>query len=498
LANARPSSPVDPRLLLALIGAVALVYAAVSALSTGTGAIHEDMAEAYVWGSHFELGYYKHPPLWAWMAGGWFEVFPRTAWSFALLCAANVVAGLWGAWMLIGRFAHGDRRLAALVLLLVTPFYGFQAYVFNANAIFISLWPWTAYAFVRAMDERRVAPSLIFGAMAAACMLSKYYALVLLLALAPAAIAHPKAKAYFTSLSPWISVAAGALLVAPHAWWLAQSGFLPFHYFGDESGHDAGFSVATAAKLFAGDIALLGGAIAMVLIAARRRLAATPARLKTRLADPRFRVMAILAILPFLLTLVFGLVFRLKLSTNWTIAVFPLAPLLLIDVFDPPDDRRLALWAASLGVLLAAAALVAAPFAPALSTASKAVQPRREAVAAAVAFWRAQTPAPLLVVGGDETYGDAAGFYAPGRPAVFIRFDPAISPWVDVANLPRIGLLALCPANDARCLAGAWRYRTPQTRWTRLVLPSHEKARAATAAGYAFIVAATPPGPPGQ
>src|SRR5580700_1129764 len=113
---------IDARLLALLIVGLALAYAGISALSTGSGAIHEDMAEAYVWGSHFELGYYKHPPLWAWMAGGWFEVFPRTAWSFALLCAANVVAGLWGAWMLIGRFAHGDRRLAALVLLLVTPF----------------------------------------------------------------------------------------------------------------------------------------------------------------------------------------------------------------------------------------------------------------------------------------------------------------------------------------------------------------------------------------
>ena len=39
--------------------------------------IHHDMTEAWSWGKEFQLGYYKHPPLYAWIAGLWFHVFPR-------------------------------------------------------------------------------------------------------------------------------------------------------------------------------------------------------------------------------------------------------------------------------------------------------------------------------------------------------------------------------------------------------------------------------------
>jgi 4-amino-4-deoxy-L-arabinose transferase-like glycosyltransferase len=484
------ATAIDPRLLALLIVGLALAYAGVSTLSTGGGAIHEDMAEAYVWGSHFEWGYYKHPPLWAWVAGGWFEFMPRTALSFALLCAVNVAIGLLGAWMLIGRFADGWTRLAAFLLLLLTPFYGLNAFVFNANSIFISLWPWTAWAFVRAMDERGFRTALAFGLLAGLDMLAKYYAIVLLAACVLAAFAHPKARAYFTSPWTYLSVAVAALVFAPHVVWLVQTGFLPFHYFGGESGHDVGYSVGTAARLFAGDIALMGAAIALVLIAAWPSLRALPRRLRERMADPRFRFLAVLAFAPLLLTLIFGLIFRLKLSTNWTSAVFPLAPLILIDVADPTDRKRLATAAGVLAVLAAGVALAIAPLASGFSHEAKDEEPRRDVVSAAVKLWRARTDAPLSVVGGDETYGDAAGFYAPGKPSVFIRFEPRISPWIDVNALPRTGLAAICPADDRACLAGAWRYSGASTTWARLDFPGHGGKAASR---YRFIVAVTPP-----
>ncbi len=489
------ATAIDVRLLAALIVGLALAYAGISTLSTGAGAIHEDMAEAYVWGSHFEWGYYKHPPLWAWIAGGWFQVMPRTALSFALLCAANVAVGLWGAWMLIGRFAEGWTRLAAFLLLLLTPFYGLNAFVFNANSIFISLWPWTAWAFVRAMDERTFRTALMFGLLAGLDMMAKYYAVVLLGACGLAALTHPKAKAYFTSPSPYLSIAVAGLVFAPHVVWLFQTGFLPLHYFGGESGHGLGYSLGTAVRLLTGDIALMGVVITLVLIAAGTSLGRLPPRLRARMADPRFRVLLILGLAPLLMTLIFGLVFRLKLSTNWTIAVFPLVPLILIDLADPPNRRRLAVNAGALAVLAAGAGLMIAPLAHGLSRESKDREPRRDIVAAAVQLWRDHTQAPLLVVGGDETYGDAAGFSTSGKTSAFIRFDPRISPWVlDVG----------APAADRSSWPFArWnRRRLPRRRLAllqrkhrharRLDLPGHAP-NASSTARYGFIVAVTPP-----
>ena len=492
--TASPSTPIDQRLLFGLIVALALAYAAISVLSTGAGAIHEDMVEAYVWGGHFELGYYKHPPLWAWIAGGWFRLLPRTAWAFALLCAINVATGLWGAWLVIGRFAEGEKRLAAFLLLLITPFYAFPAFVFNANAIFISLWPWTAYAFVRAIDERKLTWAVAFGLLAGADMLSKYYAVVLLGSCFLAALAHPKAKAYFTSPSPYLSVLVGAIVFAPHVWWLIQTGFLPFSYFHGETGHGLGYSAGTAVKLVAGDLAFLAVVIILVLVSARAGLRRIRTGTTAIATDPRLRLVAVLTIAPLALTVIFGLVFRLKLSTNWTIAIFPLAPLLVVEVADPPRLGRLARIAFGLGLLLAVAGLAAAPFVPALSHAAKDIQPRREVARAADALWAARSAAPMPVVGGDDTYAEATAFYSTSRPAIFIHFDPRLSPWIDVGDLTRSGLVAVCPATDLDCVAGAVRYSTPLTVWSRLTL-AHDVGRRA-GPPQAFIIGVTPPSPP--
>jgi hypothetical protein len=80
------------------------------------------MAEAYVWGREFQLGYFQHPPFWAWIAGLWFEVFPRADLAFTLLATLNAGLGLYGSWLLIGdllmrQATSGDRPPVADALL---------------------------------------------------------------------------------------------------------------------------------------------------------------------------------------------------------------------------------------------------------------------------------------------------------------------------------------------------------------------------------------------
>src|SRR5208282_111537 len=114
------------------------VYATLS----NDGALHQDMVEAYSWGREFQLGYYKHPPLWAWIAGAWFEVFPRTNWAFYLLANLNSGIAVLGVWQLVGLFTEGKQRLNATLLILFIPFYTIQGHQYNANFIQVSLWPW--------------------------------------------------------------------------------------------------------------------------------------------------------------------------------------------------------------------------------------------------------------------------------------------------------------------------------------------------------------------
>jgi len=181
-----------------LLIAFVVVWTLYATISSASGAIHNDMAEAYAWGHEFQLGYEKHPPFWAWLAGVWFEFFPRSDWAFALLAMSNAGLGLYGSWMLIGDFADGERRLAATALLLLTPFYTFLALKYNANSIFLSLWPWTMHFFIRSIDDCHLADAILFGLFIGLALLSKYLAVILAATCFVAALVHPLRRAYVT------------------------------------------------------------------------------------------------------------------------------------------------------------------------------------------------------------------------------------------------------------------------------------------------------------
>ena len=64
---------------------------------------------------------------------------------------------------------------------------------------------------------------LIAGAAAALAVLGKYYSVFLVGGFAFAAIVHPGRRIYFGSLAPWISTAAGLVVLAPHLHWLVTA-----------------------------------------------------------------------------------------------------------------------------------------------------------------------------------------------------------------------------------------------------------------------------------
>ena len=491
--------PIRPLTLFAWWLAFVVVWSVYGAITDGPAAIHGDMAEAYVWGQEFQLGYNQHPPLWAWIAGAWFRVFPRTGWSFDLLSVLNASLGLLGSWKLIGEFARGDRRIAATALLLLTPFYTFLSLKYNANTIFLSIWPWTLFFFVRSIDRRRIGDAIGFGVLMALAMLSKYYAIVLGLTCLAAALVHPQRSRYFTSWSPYLSTAVGVALFAPHVWWLFHSDFLPVRYAMNLSAAHglASRGVAGAAK-FALDLIVACVAyqavVALIILVGRGKGAhAAPGQIWR---EPRFRMMALLVLTPVVLTLLAGLVFRLKVSSNMMLGVFSLAPLFLIEVIGVADDARLKRLAVRLACALSILALALSPVV-ALTKITRAKDdpnltlPRRELAHEATRLWRARTGLPLAYVAGGDLYPDAVAFYSPDRPHSFIHFDVRRAPWVTPDDLARHGLLAVCAAEDLECQATAVRSSTPET--TRLNLALSHTYWGHTRAPHAFVLFVIPP-----
>jgi 4-amino-4-deoxy-L-arabinose transferase-like glycosyltransferase len=505
------------------IAAFVAVWTLYFAIIEYTSSIHNDMAEAYAWGREFQLGYNQHPPFWAWVCGAWFLIFPRANWAFAALSMLNAGLGLLGAWTLIGRFVQGDRRVAATALLALTPFYSFLAYKFNANSIFLSLWPWTLYAFVGALRARGLGATLLFGVMTGLCLDSKYYALTLVATCGVAALASGERKRYFGSLSPYLSAAVALAFWAPHLIWLAETGAPPIRYLARVSGRGFGETAAFAATALAGSLAQQALALGVVAACA---LANSPALgkpggsplplwerlrvrggliLKARWMGPslikgegvvreNLRLVAILALAPPLLSVVAALALRTKLSSNMLIGVFPLTPLLAIELWRP-DPARLRFWTLRGATALSVGALALSPII-AVGKAwwgrdSEDFEPRREAALAATDVWRRTTSAPLAFVAGSFRYDNAAVFYSPEHPSAFVDFDTFGNRWATPEALAARGLLTICRADDATCLSKTESYATPQTKRETMTLAHVAYGRARKPVN--FVIAAIPP-----
>jgi 4-amino-4-deoxy-L-arabinose transferase-like glycosyltransferase len=459
---------------LALLAIFVMVWMLYGVISASPAAIHNDMAEAYVWGHEFQLGYEKHPPFWAWIAGFWFEMFPRADWAFTLLAVLNAGLGLYGSWMLIGDFAEGERRLAATALLLLTPFYTFLALKYNANSVFLSLWPWTMHFFVRSIDDRRFTDAILFGLFVGFALLSKYFALILAATCFVAALLHPGRRAYFTSAAPYVSFLVAALIFAPHAWWLVRSDATPVDYFV----HKTGFGVVTiliaCVTLLAGVVLFHSIVITLIALIKRSDPRSWPTAFKTRWEEPRFQVLTTLAVLPLALTVVAGVLFRLRPDTNMTIGIFSLLPLLVVELAGTKGNDRLYRVTRKFAI---AVILTAVALSPVVAFSKiwyrgdiNYTEPRKELAREATELWHKTTKLPLQYVGGSQRYEDAVAFYSPDHPHVFIHLDYRRAPWVTAEDLHRAGLLVVCSTTDEQCINSATKVSAPPTRQATLSL----------------------------
>ncbi len=333
---------------LAFLAIHMAVWTSYGVVSNG-GPLHPDMIEAYLWGQEFQLGYYKHPPFWAWVAGAWFEVFPRTNWAFYLLSTLNSGLAVIGVWRLCGLYVKGNDRLAATLLLFLTPFYTFMALKFNANSILLLLWPWAAYFFARSIEQLSLRAAVFFGIFAAAALLSKYYSALFLASCVAASFFHPNWRRYYLSPAPYLSVIICLIAILPHISWLITHDFPSIEYVKTRAAFPASTVYRSAVTFLLGCIGF-NVLLAASILVSRRGQPGTGAG--PTFVDPaRLWFFGIVALGPFVLTLLAGLIGQMRLSTNFAIPIFFLLPLFLIQLLKPQGERLEHLAVRAVGLL---------------------------------------------------------------------------------------------------------------------------------------------------
>ncbi|MCQ2378392.1 MAG: glycosyltransferase family 39 protein [Victivallaceae bacterium] len=192
-----------------------------------------DTKEAISWGAQFEWGYYKHPPLAAFLAycfswlGGFRDGMLYLAAQLSICC------GVWFIFLL-GRDFFGERRGAMAALALYFLFYYNPSPMnFNPNFVEMALLPALTFVFFRTLRAPSLWKWALVGVLAALSMLGKYSAGIVLAALFVSMMLKKETRAQVFSAGPYLALAVFVLILAPHLFWLAKHDFTPLAYVGE-------------------------------------------------------------------------------------------------------------------------------------------------------------------------------------------------------------------------------------------------------------------------
>ncbi len=434
-----------------------LLYTAFAIISSASIGLHPDLLDTYARGLHPAAGYDGHAPLVALMTALWFSLFPPTDWAFHLLATVNAAVGLYATDRIARRCLDGDKRIAVLLLLLLTPFYQFMGQHFGADQTLLSTWPIATYCFLRAFETRGLAWSAGAGAAAALAMLGNYYSVFLIAGFVAAVLAHPVRRTYLRSWSPWLSVAVGAIALAPHVQWLFATGFTNLS---DVAAPHTGAPLTKV--LWKDAVCIVEGIASVGVLLAIYWIAVRPDRATLRETfwppDPDGRMLVVLLAVPLVLpALVAPLISTL--TPLWTMPAGFLLPIVLLRPKSAELTRVAAIRITALVATITICSLAAAPWL-AWRTHVEGTWEGREyyrLVSAEIAnAWHLATGLPLRIVMGDRDLASAVTFYSPDHPDSMPGFEiGALTPWITPERLAQDGWAVICNADDEKCVEAA-------------------------------------------
>jgi len=407
----------------------------------------------FAWSHQIGLSAPTHPPLGAWLVRLWFDVMPAQDWAFYLLAILVATVALWIAWRIAGRYLPPEKRVLGLALLSLLPFYNFHALKYNASSVLTPFWAATTWWFFLSFETRCASFAALAGFAAGAAMLGKYWSIFLLAGLGLAALTDPRRGAYFRSPAPWITIAAGAAVLAPHLFWIATHGFTTVDF--AFTSHATSLARAAAGSLYF-LFSVLGYIAAPIVLGALATLPSVAA-IKDTLAPgaPERRMLIVAFAAPLLLAALVAVAARADLDPLWSMSAMTLLPVVLFSSPLLEVNRTAAVNILALAIVLPLLMLAASPVIALVihrqGVPNYASHYRLIAQAVEQA-WRAQSDKPLRIVGGNRPVVDGSNFYFAERPATFMINEPPRTPWVDPARIAREGIAIVCPRVEPGCV----------------------------------------------
>jgi hypothetical protein len=441
------------RTMLILLAGYAVAWSLYGSIAKSSQDLHFDIGEMFSWSHQIGWSAPTHPPLGAWLTRAWFAAMPRQDWAFYLLGILLATAALWIAWRLAGRYLTPEKRVLGLALLSLLPFYNFHALKYNASSVLTPFWAATTWWFLLSFETRRSGFAALAGFAAGAAMLGKYWSIFLLAGLGLAALADPRRAAYFRSPAPWLTVAAGAAVLAPHVFWVATHGFTTVDFAFTSHATTLAHAAAGSLTFLASVIGYIAVPVVLGALATTPSLAAIKDTLWPRAAERRTILIAFAA--PLVLAALVAVAARADLDPLWSTSAMTLLPVVLFASPLVQVNRSAAVYVLAFAIVFPLLMVAASPVIALVihrNGVTNYASHYRLIAQAVERAWRGATDKPLRVLGGNRPVVDGSNFYFADPPATFVVTEPMRTPWVDEARIAREGIAIVCPRSEPACV----------------------------------------------
>lgn len=203
--------------------------------------LHYDPTETLMWGSTFNWGGAKHPPMSGYMLYHFCKLFGFP--NFAIFLASQIClfAGFIFIYKLARCFFESKTAVMATLLITFYYFYNSETPKFNANTPHLLFVPMMLYSFYRGVTANKLHHWIMLAFSGAGAFLTKYYAGVFFVSFIAYIICDKDARKCLTTYKPYLAGILFFALLAPHLLHLYRTDFLVLKYVSSGEKADYGY-----------------------------------------------------------------------------------------------------------------------------------------------------------------------------------------------------------------------------------------------------------------
>jgi 4-amino-4-deoxy-L-arabinose transferase-like glycosyltransferase len=413
--------------------------------------VPRDTLEGIAWGRLWAWGYDKHPPLAAWLSAAATDIFGVIGWPVYLTSQLCVVLCFTGVWLLAKQILKPHHWLAAILLLEGITYYNITSFTLNPNIVMLPTWAMLSLTFYNAIKTSSNLQWIYAGIWAGLAFLAKYESGLLFLVLLGVMFGTKEGRSHLIKPGFYIGLLTASLIALPNLIWQWRHNFISLNYIFENAGirgvttyePDELFGIQIPNPLFF-FLEQAGQVLPCVLLFF---LSSHKKGVRFHFDVRKFEhiYIMLLTLMPLLVIVTIGAVFRAHLVSRWGFPFFSMAGIAMILFFYREDMqlniKKLITGAVGFNLLLVVI-LYAVIYILPLHTGrppSSMRFPTRPLAELVTREWHGHYGVALPYVAGDRFIAAGIAAYSSDKPVAFFDWDLQANPDIDERELAKKG-----------------------------------------------------------